>query len=503
MADSYRVISRSPVVMHVGPKTITERRMDADYYRPQFLENQERLKNSEQQLMELKCLWSEGKYGILPPSSDYTDRGIVLIRGGDFQDLGVVDDENLVRVPAHYWEDNPKARAKASEILLLAKGATIDGPNSVALCPPRFDKALVNGSIFRIRPKQSVDAAYLAAYMATPVFLLQKHRAISNIGIFYNDLESIGSFLVPLPPRPVQEYIGAKVRLAERCRTRARELWEASEQLLSEALGMPLGTEHLERIDQAELRSDSYQLASANPVVTWVQSDIVERELGPHYFHPRRANVILKLRSSGVELKRLADLAERRNERVRADKVSQVPYYVGLADIDSMTGYFEPISPKEAGISGTSALFKSGDILFSKLRPYLNKVSICPAHVKQACGSTELLVYRANQSVLSYYVFFAIKSNVGLYQIIDVTAGSTLPRVDPEIVDDILVPLIPVEHQQTIDASICQAFALRHRATQLVREAKADVEALIEGQLDAEGIVAGRVQPPRWEDLEV
>ena len=71
--------------------------------------------------------------------------------------------------------------------------------------------------------------------------------------------------------------------------------------------------------------------------------------------------------------------------------------------------------------------------------------------------------------------------------------GSTLLRVDPGIVGDILVPIIPVEQQQVIDANVRQALAIRHRATQLVREAQADVEALIEGRLDVEGIVAGRV----------
>jgi len=174
-----------------------------------------------------------------------------------------------------------------------------------------------------------------------------------------------------------------------------------------------------------------------------------------------------------------------------------------LAEIDSSTGYFEPISPQDAGISGTSALFRANDILFSKLRPYLNKVSICPTHIARASGSTELLVYRAYKSVLPYYVFFALKSNLGLYQIIDVTAGSTLPRVNPEIVDDILVPIIPAEQQKTIDANVRQIFTLCHRASELVREAKADVEALIEGRLDVEGIVAGRVQPPAWKDVEV
>jgi len=293
------------------------------------------------------------------------------------------------------------------------------------------------------------------------------------------------------------------VRLAERCRLRARGLWLASEKVLSKTLGLSLDPQQFEKIDRTQLQSADYWLDAVEPVAAWVAAGMVGHELGPQYYHPRRANVILKLQSAGVELKRLTELTVRRNGRISADKVSTVPWYVGLAEIDSKTGYFDPLSTRDAGVSGTSALFMAGDILFSKLRPYLNKVSICPAYISQGCGSTELLVYRCRRSVMSYYVFFAIKSNVGLYQIIDTTTGSTLPRVDPEIVDDLLVPIIPWGQQVAIDRNVRQVFTLRHRASQLAREAKADVEALIEGRLDVDGILAGRVRPPTWENIEV
>lgn len=501
MTDNYTVIATRPVIMYTHPRSITERRIDADYYRPEFVDNQTQLENSDLEIHELKDLWLEGRYGTLPDSADYLDEGVFLIRGGDFRDLDVVDDANLIRVPMAYWENGLKARAYPGEVLMLAKGATIDGPNSVALCSTRFEKALVNGSVFRIKPKPGVDAAYLTAYMATSTFLLQKRRAISNTGIFYNDLESIETFLVPLPPRPVQTYIGDKVRLAERCRSRARELWKTSEQVLSQALNLSLNTQDFELFNPLELQSEHYRLIATEPVSAWIHPDIMEHELGAQYYHPRRANVVVKLRASGIPLKRLLEIAMRCNERVSGAQIFQSPYYVGLGEIDSTIGSFNLVSPQQAEITGTATLFKSGDILFSKLRPYLNKVSICPAHVKRACGSTELLVYRAHKEILPYYVFFVLKSNVGLYQVIDVTAGSTLPRVDPEIIDEILVPLIDEECQKNISDNVQQVFALLSQAATFVAEAKADVEALIEGRLDVAGIVAGRVIAPTWEAL--
>lgn len=89
MPDSYTIISTRPVIMYAQPRGVTERRMDADYYRPQYVDNQTRLENSGIEIRVLRDLWIEGKYGTLPDSADYTSEGVVLIRGGDFRDLSV------------------------------------------------------------------------------------------------------------------------------------------------------------------------------------------------------------------------------------------------------------------------------------------------------------------------------------------------------------------------------------------------------------------------------
>jgi hypothetical protein len=68
-------------------------------------------------------------------------------------------------------------------------------------------------------------------------------------------------------------------------------------------------------------------------------------------------------------------------------------------------------------------------------------------------------------------------------------------------VDDILVPMISHEQQVAIDRNVRHALDLRYQAAQLVKDAKSDVEALIEGRLDVGGIVAGRVKPPTWDEI--
>jgi type I restriction enzyme S subunit len=500
LKTEYITISERPVQLWISA-SLFEDRLDAEFYQPVYLRALESIESTpfpvrplvDTSVEKFRVWW--GIKGLTyPPSVTH----ILYIRPNEVADDGWIEYESLTTIERHWADEMPGAVVKPGDLLVEVKGNARKVHIVRDDVPPL---TFVSGSMYRFVPRDEVDAHYLWAYLTGNTCQTIKGRLMSNSIIKWINPEDICQLPVLLPPQPVQEYIGAKVRLAERCRERARELWETSQRILSEALGIPLDTGYFERIDLGELQTPSYQLVRVRPMAAWVQTDLVEHELGPQYFHPRRANVILKLRSSDVELKRLTDVARRRSDRVSAAQVGQVRFYVGLADIDSTTGYFDPVSLQKAGISGTSALFKTGDILFSKLRPYLNKVSICPSHISQACGSTELLIYRAYKAVLPYYVFFVVKSSIGLYQILDVTTGSTLPRVNPEVVDDMLVPMIQAEHQQVIDSNVQQVLALHHQSSQLVREAKADVEALIEGRLDVDGIVAGRVRPLAWEEI--
>jgi len=74
--------------------------------------------------------------------------------------------------------------------------------------------------------------------------------------------------------------------------------------------------------------------------------------------------------------------------------------------------------------------------------------------------------------------------------------------VYPEDIASFLVPVPDKADQDYIGKRVISYERLNDRASELAREAKADVEALIEGRLDVEGIVAGRVQPPTWEEIK-
>lgn len=131
---------------------------------------------------------------------------------------------------------------------------------------------------------------------------------------------------------------------------------------------------------------------------------------------------------------------ERPNEEQRAT----LPY-LSNEDIASWTGKLlrEELEPYEAD----SRLFRAGDVLFNKLRPYLAKVF----HANfDGTSSGELLCLRPSKRVDARYLFYVLTS-FGFIDVVDAhTFGSKMPRADWETVGHQPLPLPCIEVQQRI-----------------------------------------------------
>jgi len=469
-------------------------RWAAEYYRKEYTDLETFLDGAGQKLVPLGKLGRlfTGPFGSELPASIYnTPNGIPLLRVQNIGEL-FLNEEDLARIPEAVHQEIYRSRLEPGD-LALAKAGRLGALSKI---PAHMPECNITQHIVGVKVAgERVRGSYLAAFFLSRFGSFQLRRQGIGTLIKYLGIEETRAAKVPVPDRRIQDYIGAKVELAERCRTAASESWCAASQRLAGALGCSLDPATFEVKSAASVSAAGYKVVSIHPVVVCVAANRLDRYIGAQFFHPRRAKALLVIEQSGLKVRRLVDLATRFADRITPEEMrQQALLYVGLAQIDSATGF---VSKKaEEDPTGTSARFRAGDILFSKLRPYLNKVSICPDHLAEAAGSTELLTYRANDDVDPYYVFFVLKSPLVLNQVIDITSGSTHPRVAPELIDDVVVPLVPPPDRAAIAASARSALVLTHRATSLVEEAKADVEALIDGTLDTNAILSGKLKPP-------
>lgn len=491
--EEYIIVSKQPSIVIVESNKIGMR-LDAGNYRQDYLVNRDQIRHSafgSKKLVEL----------LVKPS--FRGRGFPETPSGQDPVIKVRNVTNYgITGPYDYTDatgisKSDRAWARKGDVLLTVTGLGSSGKADLFF----FDTPmLIDGHVAILRCSSICDAGFLKAFLSSSYGQkLSEQDTIGSTG----QIELYGSYIdqfdIPYPDPKIQAYIGDKVRLAEKCREEANRLWDEAKQLLANTIGLPLSAEAYQSYNLNEIQSDNYQAVSKTPVICWVHQSIVDDRLGAQFFHPRRENIILKLRDT-CELKKLSEVAVRVTKRISAEKAAHLGY-VGLSEIDSANGFFEPIPMEKAETVGVSSYFGSGDILFSKLRPYLNKVTICPDHIKEACGSTELLVYRAKRNVRPYYLFFILKSSLGLFQIIDLTTGSTLPRVDPEIIDDLLLPLLTEQIQEEIDRKVRKTFYLLHTARNLINQSQSDVEALIENRLPVDQILSGILRSPNFDEI--
>src|SRR5690606_15663836 len=98
-------------------------------------------------------------------------------------------------------------------------------------------------------------------------------------------------------------------------------------------------------------------------------------------------------------------------------------------------------------LNGSSSLktrFRSGDVLFGKLRPYLKKWALAQS---DGICSTEIWVLRANdQMTTSRYLYFLIQTRPFL-SAANRTSGTRMPRADWGVVSELEVPIPSLERQ--------------------------------------------------------
>ena len=147
---------------------------------------------------------------------------------------------------------------------------------------------------------------------------------------------------------------------------------------------------------------------------------------------------------------RLRDVLDVSRERIEPLNHPKTLFnYVGLEDIEGNTGNLLPYQPTPgADIKSTKNVFQSGQILYGKLRPYLNKVYL--AHEKGIC-STDIYVINARQQLIrSDFVAYYLRSPAVLEAVSRGMAGANLPRINEESLLSIPVAVPPLAEQARI-----------------------------------------------------
>ena len=141
-----------------------------------------------------------------------------------------------------------------------------------------------------------------------------------------------------------------------------------------------------------------------------------------------------------------------RKEKVSVNQITEDMWSLDLEDIEKESGKIVNIcKASERKISGDKVRFYKGQILYSKLRPYLKKILVAP---DDGICSSEMVPFNLYGNIDTQYAVYFLKSPHVDFIINSVTYGVKMPRVGTDTMVELPFPLPPLAEQKRIVAKI-------------------------------------------------
>ena len=147
-----------------------------------------------------------------------------------------------------------------------------------------------------------------------------------------------------------------------------------------------------------------------------------------------------------VRLGNISSYAETK-QKVNATSADPSIWGLDLEDIEKGGRLLEYKTVGERKAVGDKTVFTKGDILYSKLRPYLLKILVAP---DDGICTPEIVPFRVYGGIDPSYIVNYLKSPYVDNLINSITYGVKMPRVGAETMTSLLVPIPPLEEQRRI-----------------------------------------------------
>ena len=358
-------------------------------------------------------------------SNKYVDKGIRVIRIANVQ-KGIIVDDQPAFYPLSTQSEIDKYILNEGDILMSLTGNV----GRVGILQKEMLPAALNQRVACLRMSDnSLYSKFFFHYLNSDLFEKKCIASARGIAQLNMSTEWLKEQFIPIPPLSIQRSIVAELDLLHsvisKKKEQLRELDNLAQSLFYQMFGDPI----------------------TNPM--------------------------------GWEIKKLEEVAPVKS--YQGDIVSEKGLYwlLNLDMVEAQTGKIlekNMVDKDEIGNSTTS--FSPDNVLYSKLRPYLNKVVL-----PDTCGycTTELLPLLPQRDILNReYLCYLLRSKSFVDYINTKVAGAKMPRVTMDDFRNFSLPLPPLSLQQSFAAKVSAIEAQKQAITLSIKE----TEALLAQRMD-------------------
>ncbi len=164
-----------------------------------------------------------------------------------------------------------------------------------------------------------------------------------------------------------------------------------------------------------------------------------------------------------------------------SDVATEEFYYVGLEHVEPITGELQEISIVTCEqIRSRSKIFKRGDILYGRLRPYLKKSLYVEPPYNTGLCSTEFIILMAKpEFILPLFLRELLVSAPVTELVTRMQSGAALPRISSKDLLSIRIPVPPLSIQKECVSRITHSRNKRRELLSKINTLSAEGQKII------------------------
>lgn len=434
------------------------KRLDAEYYRPEYLQAADELRRRG--ATRLGDLLSDIRYGIYT-EPDYLSEGTEFVRALNLEELAIEGEILRVKPSA---VPNARYLLKPGDILIVRSGANVGNAGVVV---DRFSGATFGSYTIRLRLKGSINPFVFYVFLKSRFGRLQTVRfrtglAQPNINIpNLRLLQTIQQF-----PERAENDIESLVKQSHQCVIDSNSLYLKAERLVLDAIGWS-------KLNLSQSKWWTAPLSRAKDT----------SRLDAEHFQPKHDKLVAHLQKVG-KAKLLGEFASFIKRGLQPDYAENGKILV--VNSQHLGRFMVNVEATERADEqfwndNKRCQLQRNDVLLYSTGAYIGRTNVW-FEDQRGVASNHVTIIRPDKSCNPAYLAVFLNAPCGVFQADRWASGSGQREIYTEDIARFHVALPPDNVQEQVAKLVRESYTARQKAKMLLAEAKAKVEALIEGK---------------------
>lgn len=362
---------------------------------------------------------------------NYSQIGIPIIRISDLKQP-FIDFTKVAKIAPDIHNQFEKTQLRENDILISVRGVSA---GKVGIFLGESPEANISPNIIIVRLNDTSLAPYVTMTLISEIGQSQIAQFISGAGKPSLTAPMINRIQIPVPS---DEELG-----------QINELWETAKEKRLQS------NEILKQVKEIFDSSFSNFKIEKNLTTKKTTSELGKR-WDPHYHNDGYLNLRKFISSSKLKKDKITTITDFQKDTIKLEDKEAKVEYIEIGSVNNLSGIIdEPLFDYPDLLpSNTKIELLDGDILLSKVRPYLNANTIFIKN-NATCISTgsknAFSVFRTTKYFHKYYLAAFLRHEVGLHQIVMTQSGTSYPTVSDDDIKELVVLSIDIEDKDKIN----------------------------------------------------